>query len=159
MLSQIANIGELTDIVKKSKKAKQYNSAISAIRVRADLHDRILTKGQEFGVFKRTADSGAIDLSRMVADMTSDQIRITFVKAISEMGKMMRTFGDHSIIDATPGQIHYGEALPDTEKSGSPEIVVAPPSKDDAPKASKTGRSNMSKTSKAIRGRKAITVR
>ncbi len=160
MLNQIGNIGELTGLIRRAKKDKQYNSAISAIKVRADLQDRVLEKGMELGVLKKGVAAGQ-DLARFVADMTADDIRLTFVRAISEMGKMMKTFGEHDIIDATPGELHYGEPLAEDEGHGATGAseVVAPPSKEDIPTSSAKGKAKMSKSTKAIRGRKSMTVR
>lgn len=163
LINQLSNIGALSDIIKETKKDSP-NSAIAAIRARAELYDRLLTKGQECGVFAKVPDRKVLSIGVAFQDLTTPDIKIRFAQAVADMARMMKRFGDHTIIDAPVSDLHYGEALADehSESDDDEAEVKAPPTKYDAvkavPKATKTARARNSKSSKHARGRKAFRV-
>jgi len=147
ILAQERNINDLTAMIAEFKKSKQYNAMVGAIKARADLHDKLIAKGQEFGLFRKESEHKVI-AGVLVSELSREDLKSAITGAISGLDKMMSMYGESSIIDVTPGALHHGPALPPPSQPSSD--VIAPKAK----KASKTGRANRAKTSKRIRGRK-----
>lgn len=162
LIQQMGNIGELTKVISDATKDKSHNSRIAAIRVRAELYDRVLDRGKELGMFKLRPDGAlnrgmsGIDES-MLAELSVSEIKIKFASAVRETVKMMKEFGEHTILESSPGELHYGDPLkPESEGvSDDGGVIFAPRSKADAPaKPSKTARAKGSKHSSKARGRR-----
>ena len=144
ILAQQQNIKDLTKMIEEFKNTKQFNALVGAIRARADLHDKIIAKGQEFGVFRKEPERKVI-AGILVAEMTRKDLKTAITGAISNLDKMVGMYGDGNIIDVPTGDLHYGKALPPPGSEPSAPV---------APKAKKTARAKTSKTSKRARGRK-----
>jgi hypothetical protein len=133
---QSRGIVDLTKMIKQFSTTKQYNAMVGAIRVRADLYDKIMTKGQEFGVFKKAPERKEIVGGFILADLTNVELRKMIFKSLGEMDKMMKRYGEMDIIDIDPGETHSGPRL--VAEAGTHEdieVPEAPPAKDDAPVA------------------------
>lgn len=152
VLAQERNIADLTEMIAEFKTSKQYNAMVGAIRARADLHDKLIAKGQEFGVFRKEPERKII-AGMLVAEMTHDSLKAAITGAVGNLESMMSKYGEGTMIDVTPGDIHYGPALP--PPSAALSAPVAPRVK--KKKQSKTARAKTSKTSKRARGRKPFT--
>jgi hypothetical protein len=131
---QTQGILDLTKMMDQFRKTKQYNAMIGAVRVRAELYDKLIAKGQEFGVFKKTPERKEIVAGMVLSDMTSKDLQGAVLGAIGELQKMMKRYGDKDIIDLDPGPTHRGPALLTTGE-GTEVAPVAPRGKDDAPAA------------------------
>lgn len=154
IINQTQNIQDLTEMIGQFKKTKQYNALVGAVRARADLYDKLVAKGQEFGVFAK-APERKIVAGVLVGDLSADDLRTAITKAIGNLDAMMSRYGDSNIIDVTPDSLHYGPSIPTRELTPEAEsAVVAPPSK-----KSKTARAKTSRTSKAARGRRPFKER
>ncbi len=145
VLAQQQNISDLTDMIVSFKKTNQFNALVGAIRARADLHDKLIAKGQEFGIFRKEPERRTI-LGVLVTEMTRADLKTAITGAIGSLDKMMSMYGDSNIIDVPTGDLHYGKALPPP----SSESASAPV----APKAKKTARAKTSRMTKRARGRK-----
>jgi hypothetical protein len=147
VLAQTQNIQDLSDMIGEFRKTKQYNALVGAIKARSDLHDKLIAKGQEFGIFKKAPNRREIVAGVLVQDMSRDDLKTAITGAISRLDTMMKRYGDGDIMEQVPGAIYNGPALPSFVDGEAEEIV--------APKARyKTVRSKMTKTTKASRGRK-----
>ncbi|MGW8177878.1 MAG: hypothetical protein ACWGQW_03675 [bacterium] len=146
VIDQTRNISDLTDMIAEFKTTKQYNAMVGAIKARAELHDKLIAKGQEFGIFKKVPERREIVAGVMIQDMSRDDLKAAITGAIGRLDSMMRRYGDNDILDVLPEAIHHGPALPPHEIPE--ERVMAPKAK------SKTVRSKMSKSTKGARGRK-----
>ncbi len=154
-LAQHENIHTLTEMIKDFKSTKQYNAMVGAVRARADLQDKLIAKGQEFGVYKKTP-AGRVIGGLLVADLSSSDLKSAITKAIGNLDKMINRYGDSDIIDVPSSSVnlHYGPALPPPSMLEEPSSVVAPKGR-----SSKTFRAKTSRTSKASRGRKRFKER
>lgn len=154
IINQEQNISDLTEMIGEFKKTKQYNAMVGAIRARADLYDKLIAKGQEFGVFRKTPERREIVAGLLVSDMTSHDLKTAITKAIGNLEAMTRRYGDNDILDVEVDSLHYGPALP--PKAMEEESVVAPKakSKSNGKGKSKHQRSKTSRNSRASRGRK-----
>lgn len=147
ILAQTQNIQDLSDMIAEFKTTKQYNALVGAIRARSDLHDKLIAKGQEFGVFRKMPQRRELVAGVIVQDMSKDALKTAITGAISKLDTMMKRYGDGDILDQLPGPIHHGPALPSVIDAEAEEVV--------APRAkSKTVRSKMTRSTKASRGRK-----
>lgn len=145
VLDQTQNIRSLTDMIKQFKDSKQYNAMVGAVRVRADLYDKLIDRGQDLGVFRKTPERKEIIAGVVVTEMNSKELRGAVVGAIRDIAKLMKSHGEHDIRDVLPGELHHGPALP-AEARGEPEdgstIVLAPRGKPLGKAKAKTSRNN-----------------
>ena len=150
LLDQHQNIRELTNMLADLKSTKQHNAMVGAIKARADLYDRLIAKGQEFGVFKKAAETKRIIAGVVVTELSKDDLKKAITKAILDLDQMMGSYGDVDITEMEAGSLHYGPALPAAPVADAEaKPIVAPRGRD----LKKTARAKTSKTSKA-RGRK-----
>lgn len=127
---QSQGIVDLTKMIGDFKKSKQYNAMVGAVRVRAELYDKLIARGQEFGVFKKTPERKEVVGGFILADLTSDKLRTMVTGALSDLDKLMRRYGDRDIIEMDGGPVHHGPRL--LEDGGVvTEVAAAPPAKDD----------------------------
>lgn len=134
VLWQQRGVHDLTELIEKQKKrtSPNANAMVAAIKVRGDIYDKIIAKGQEFGVLKKTPDTKLIVGGHFVTDLTSPELRKKVTASISEMDKLMKRYGDTSILDVDPGALHHGpKLLTDSSTLESTVVIEAPPAKDD----------------------------
>jgi hypothetical protein len=111
IIDQIKNISDLTDIIEEHKHTKSVNAAVSAIRIRSEITDKIIETGQSFGIIHKEADRKEVTGGFTVAQLTSDQLKTAIMDQLKNLNRMMSTYGDDaSIIDIEPGEIHMGPA-------------------------------------------------
>ena len=146
---QRRNIKDLNDLVTNLDKKTQYNALVGAIRLRSDILDKIVEKGQEFGVIKKQAQRTEIVAGLLVHDMTQEDLRKGILGQTKLLKDVMERYGDGDIMSLTPETRHY--ALPaaitttasPVEDDEDDEADLAP-----APKRSAgTARAKMSKRS------------
>lgn len=111
ILDQAENIRELSDMIGTFKTNKQYNAMVGAVRLRADLHDRILTKGQECGIIHRQPERKELVAGVLIGDLSNNQLRRTLVGELSAINGMMELHGDTKFIDVEGGPTHHGPRL------------------------------------------------
>jgi len=145
VISQTNNIHDLTKMIEGFDGVKNHGAHVSAIKVRAELLDKLIEKGQEFGVFKKVPERREIVAGMLITEMSRADLQTAITNAVSGLNTLMNKYGDNDIIDIVPGEIHHGpKLLPDKEE----EDIVAPKSK------TKKVKAKMTKTTKSIRGRK-----
>jgi hypothetical protein len=113
LISQSRNIQDLNDLVDTLDKKQQYNALVGAIRLRSDIHDKIIARGQEFGVIRKEAETKRIIGGLLVTDMSSSEIRTAIGTHLGELKGMMERFGDADFASMpTPKKLHHGAAVP-----------------------------------------------
>lgn len=150
MLNQYENIKDLTDMIKNMKDTKQHNAMVGAIRARADLYDKLILKGQEFGIYRKAPERREIVAGILVSEMSKDDLKKAITKAMVDLDQMMGKYGDMDIVELEAGSMHYGPKLPPAPVVEGVGEVVVPRGRE----IKKTARAKTSKTSKAARGRK-----
>jgi hypothetical protein len=128
ILAQTANIRVLSEMIKEFKTTRQHNAMVGAVRVRADLYDKIIAKGQEFGIFKKAPERRELVAGLVVSEMTTRDLKGAIVGAIGEMDKLMSRYGAVPMLEAKVGDLYHSE---EPEKEA---IRVAPRSKATPPK-------------------------
>lgn len=111
ILDQSQNLRELTKMIADSKSAKNYNALVGAVRLRADIHDRILTKGQEVGLIEREPERKEIIAGVIVADLSNRQLQGVLRNELDEINTMMGKYGNKAFLDVDAGETHHGPAL------------------------------------------------
>ena len=108
ILDQNKNIQVLNTVIDKEiKRDKLSPIIVNAVKVRADLRDKIIAKGQEFGIIAKTPERKEIIGGIIIAQLTDDELREKISKELSL--SLLDKYGgaQQSIIDIDPGQIHY----------------------------------------------------
>lgn len=118
ILDQAQNLRVLTDMIKTNTADKNQNAVVGAIRLRADLYDRIITKGQECGLIEKEPERREIIAGVIVADLTNRQLQGVLKTELFEITQMMSEYGTKKFIDVELGPIHHGPALK-PQKQGS----------------------------------------
>jgi hypothetical protein len=113
VIDQLRNIVDLTDIISDFKNTKQHSAIVSAIKARSDIQDKILMKGQEFGIIVPSPVSGRSLVAGMVIEeLSNKQLKKTILRELKAASEAMDDFGEVSFVDIEPGAIHRGPALP-----------------------------------------------
>jgi len=110
-MQQERNIKDLDELVRNLDEKKQYNAVIGAIRLRADIEDRILKTGQELGVISKAPKQVNIFGGIALADLTTDDLRGKIVAEMTGLQGLMEQFGEQDIKQLTAGPTHFGDAI------------------------------------------------
>lgn len=141
ILDQMRNVHDLTDIINQHKNTKSVNAAVSAIRVRSEITDKIIEKGQDFGIIHKEADKKEVKGGFLVAQLTSEQLKSAITAELKNLNDMMSTYGESAnMIDVDPGDIHLGPANPELMASSNVETDETAKSKAKPKKGRKGGR-------------------
>jgi len=111
VIDQMVNVRDLTEIIDKHKDDRTVSAAVSAIKVRSDIINQVIVKGQECGVIHKEADKK--EVLNHVAELSSDELKAALVKELNFAKAIMDEYGDKGIIDVDPGSIHVGPAHPE----------------------------------------------
>ncbi len=129
MIDQIRNLNDLTQYILDNKRSNNTKSIVGAIRARAEILDRIIIKGQEFGIIKKMPNRTEVIGGVVLAELSNKQLKQEMTGALGALNFLLEKYGERNIIDVTPGNIHRGRALPEAvldprEDVGKKEIVV-----------------------------------
>lgn len=120
IIDQVRNITDLTTIVGHYETTRNHAAMVSAIKARSDIQDKILDRGQQFGIVASAPEqSGGLIAGVVVTEMTNRDLRSSLLRELSEAKRMMAEFGDIDFASIEVGKIHRGPALPP-----APEVVV-----------------------------------
>lgn len=146
MIDQTQNIKDLTAMITEFKSTKQYNAMVGAIRARSEILDKLIEKGQEFGLIHKEPNRNEIVAGVLVADLTNKQLKAAITTELKLLSDMTRRYGDINIMDLAPGQIHRGPGLPAATRDSALE----------APSQKKATKSTKSKNHRRSAGRKVV---
>lgn len=106
--AQQACIRDLHHLLGRLEDSRQFTASVGAIRAMSDIHDKIVAKGQEFGLIEKKADEKKITLGGRVdvGSLDLDGLRKLVAKEIRATKDLMERFGDGDIIDIDPGELH-----------------------------------------------------
>lgn len=128
MISQMANITDLTDMIKIYRgDPKSSNAAVGAIRTRSEIIDKIFNKGQDVGLIEKAPTKSESLFGILIADLTDSKLNDLMHQKVRELNEL--TAGNEVIdITALPAQddLYDGPALDLTkedEKESEPEMV------------------------------------
>jgi len=114
MIEQNINIKDLTQMINQFKSTKQYNALVGAVRARSEILDKIIAKGQEFGIIKKTPSRKEVVAGVLVADMTNNDLRTGITQAIKQLDQLVKMYGNNKTILELPepDSFHHGPKLP-----------------------------------------------
>ena len=107
----VRQIDDLLNVMSGPDGKKHYNAFVGALRLRSDIADRILERGYELGIVRKTPEQHEVIGGIAVAGMTSEDL----LKAIKEAVSLTTSvpFADKSILELDAGPLHRGEGVID----------------------------------------------
>lgn len=138
IIEQIRNMRELDTMLRDFRKTKQYNAMLGALKLRSDLTDKILTRGQEFGIIAKKPDRKEIVGGIVIRDLTNEQLKRVVQRELKAVNEMMGSMDDTNILDVELGAIHHGPALPPATEGETADSTISTPTKHARAKTSKT---------------------
>jgi hypothetical protein len=114
LIAQSRNIEDLTTLITDNKNvsAKGLSAVVGAIRTRAEIHDKILVKGQECGLVKKVPNRTENVFGVFVEDLTNKELREYIVKQAGSLGSLVDKFGEQNILELPPPTVlHEGPKL------------------------------------------------
>jgi hypothetical protein len=107
-IHQHQNLKDLGDLISSLDSNKQYNAIVGALRLRSDIHDKLVAKGQEFGIIKKEPERKEVVGGILVGDMDAGAVRGILMTKLSSLEKLMSDFGDADLATLAPGRLHHG---------------------------------------------------
>jgi hypothetical protein len=118
VIDQCKNIADLTKIIGEFRTTRQHSAMVSAIKARSDIQDKIIERGQQFGIIASSPERpGQLVAGIVIAELTNQELKQTITRELKEANRMMEQYGDRPFIDVEVGEIHRGPALPPAELS------------------------------------------
>jgi hypothetical protein len=131
IIDQTHNLSILDEFIKSNKdgKGKSAQSIVGAIRARSEILDKIIARGQEFGIIKKVANRSEVVAGVLIAELSNTQLKKEITTSLDSLNLLLKKYGDKDIIDVSPGSIRSGRELPEAvlkteEKSSEGEIIV-----------------------------------
>jgi hypothetical protein len=121
-IEQRSNIRALDTLIDKLDGLKQSNALVGAIRLRTDLVDRILERGFDLGIVRKTAEQHELIGGLAVAQMSAEDLRKAISDVTGRTADLMLKSGDVDIMAIETGELHRGEAL--VEASVDPDAAI-----------------------------------
>ena len=123
MLEQTKNIKALTTVIDDATGTKNYSAIVNAVRTRADILDRVLNKGQEFGFIHREPDRKEIIAGKAITELSKDKLKSLILAELNSVNAMFKKFGDKNIIEVNEAkELHY-DLKKDKKKMLSPAKI------------------------------------
>lgn len=122
VIEQRVNVKALDTFIGKLDDKKQYNALVGAIRLRSDLVDRILERGFDLGIIRKTPEQHELIGGLAVAQMSSEDLRKAIGELTGKTTELMLRCGDDDIMSIDPGALHRGEGF--LESAIDPEAPV-----------------------------------
>ncbi len=117
-IEQQRNIHDLDELIDNLNEQTQYNALVGALRLRSEIQDKIVTRGQEFGVISKQPDRKEIVAGVIVADLSTADLREMITGQLSALHGMIEKYGDANIRALEPGELHR-EQMPAPKKAAS----------------------------------------
>lgn len=101
--------------VAKMDDMKMLGAVVGALRLRSDIEERIITRGQEFGLFKKTPDRKELVAGVVVADMSTAELAKAITKHHKMLEDTLKKYGESDFLALPAGPIHYGKPAFDVD--------------------------------------------
>lgn len=112
VIEQERNVVDLTDLVNNLDKQKQYSACVGAIRMRAEIADKIISTGQTLGIIAKEPEKRLLLGGISVTEMKDNDLRKGVLAAIGGLSKMIDKYGaTANMRELSPGPLHHGEAI------------------------------------------------
>lgn len=107
LMAQEKNIKSLSDMIEHYKDIKQHTAVVGAVKARAEILDKMIAKGQEFGFIDKKPERTEVVAGIFVKDLSNDDIRSHITAALNGLGQLVSAYGESNIIDIEPGPTHF----------------------------------------------------
>lgn len=111
-------INDLDEII-KDKKGTNPNAVVGAVRAKADIINKIIDRGQEFGLIEKVPERKVVVAGLLVSKLDTKQLRKLISKQVGELGQIMDKYGDATMTELDP-------APPPALPPASPEEEAKP---------------------------------
>jgi hypothetical protein len=127
-IDQRRNIKALDELISELDGNTQYNAVVGAIRLRADLQDRIIKTGQELGCIKKAATethhTHAVAVA--ISQMSAGDLRTEIKKMGASSQEKIERYSDKPFLELPEAPMYYGDAVkelvkPPAKSSPNPE--------------------------------------
>lgn len=131
IIEQMKNLRTLDDfIAKNNTDKKSTQSLVGAVRARSEILDRVIARGQEFGIIKKAPNRSEVVAGVLIAEMSNIQLKKEITSSLGSLNLLLKKYGDNSIINVTPGDLYRGKELPEAvlkkeEPKADDEIKVS----------------------------------
>jgi hypothetical protein len=100
------SMGDLDKVIKDYKAQQNVTGYVAAIKARADLLDRVIKTGQDFGLIERMADGKGYAAGEAIKGMTNPDLRNYIYQEIHVFNTMLVKYGDRKLEDIDPGPLY-----------------------------------------------------
>jgi hypothetical protein len=130
VLAQEGNLRDLTevlDLFRNDHEKGTASAAVAAIKLKSEIHDKMIAKGQELGLIIKKPVQHAI-AGVVLHQLPQRQLKAAIVKELAGLQGLMSRYGsvDNSILQIDPGPIHY-EAAAEVTVNEEGEIEATAP--------------------------------
>lgn len=125
-LRQEGCIKDLEVMVNSFKVTKQYNAMVGAVRAKSDILDKIILRGQEFGVLEKVPERKMVIAGVMVAALSNDELRAAVAKETIGMAEVLKKYGDSDILGKPLKTAAEAALLPTALPPGEAIVEAAP---------------------------------
>lgn len=123
MIEQLKNVHTLNSLIEDfDGNSRNLAAIVGAVRLRSDIHDRIMEKGQACGVIRKVPEQKESLHGLVIAELTADDLRETIVKQYRKLAKLTTGKTETMAQLRVPKNLHYGPSIdiPD-DKEGEEE--------------------------------------
>lgn len=98
---RIRQEGVIRDLEKVANDGKTPKAAVvGALRAKSDIIDKVIGRGQEFGLIEKVPEKKQIVAGVLVAAMSMNELRGAITKQAKELGGLLNKYGKGDILDA-----------------------------------------------------------
>lgn len=141
VIEQERNVVDLNDLVNNLNTKTQYSVIVGAIRMRAEIADRVISTGQTLGIISKEPERKVLIGGISISELKDTDLRKGVLDAIGGLGKMIEKYGSGANVRTlSPGPLHHGETI-DVDSGiaalGKPPILEASSDKKNRAKSGK----------------------
>jgi hypothetical protein len=101
-LRQEGCIKDLNTLIRKWRNSNQLNAIVGAVRVKSEILDRMVTRGQDFGVLRRVPEQHQFVGGIAIKDLSDKELRGKVYEQLEGLRAAITRFGDVDISEAKP---------------------------------------------------------
>lgn len=106
-MQQENNIHALSTMIDTFHESKQYGAMVGAVKARAEIYDKIIEKGQEFGIIDKRPDRQEIIHGILIRDLTDQDLQHHIFTAVQNLAGMIDKYGQAvTILDVEAGPVY-----------------------------------------------------
>lgn len=125
-LRQEGCIKDLNALIRKCKRSAQPQAMVSAIRAKSDIIDKMVQRGQDFGLLHKVPEQHQVVGGVVVANMSDAELRAQVVEQLETMRTMMKRYGELPMLEAAPKPLPAAPVKRASKASAEPKVKVKP---------------------------------